>query len=36
VRALDVDWDDELADVCARLAEEPEAYWRTRADLPWH
>ena len=36
VRALDVDWDDELADVCARLAEAPEAYWRTRADLPWH
>lgn len=36
VRAVDVAWDDELADVCARLAEAPEAYWRTRSDLPWH
>lgn len=35
-RALEVRWDDALAGTCARLAEAPEAYWRTRADLPWH
>ena len=35
-RAADVRWDDELTDICARVAETPEAYWRTRADLPWH
>jgi aryl-alcohol dehydrogenase-like predicted oxidoreductase len=33
--ARDLDWDDELEQALAGLAEEPEAYWRTRAALAW-
>lgn len=33
--ALDVAWDDEAAAALTPLAEQPEAYWATRAALPW-
>jgi aryl-alcohol dehydrogenase-like predicted oxidoreductase len=33
--ALDIRWDDELERELAGLAEEPAAYWATRAELPW-
>ncbi len=33
--ALDLAWDDGLEQRLARLAEEPAAYWATRAELPW-
>jgi aryl-alcohol dehydrogenase-like predicted oxidoreductase len=36
LRALDVDYDDELDAELAGLVEEPEAYWATRAALPWN
>jgi hypothetical protein len=29
-------WDDEAAEALAGLAEEPEAYWRTRSELAWN
>ena len=34
-RALDLPLDVELANALASLAEAPDAYWRTRSDLPW-
>lgn len=34
--ALDVEYDDELDERLASLAEEPERYWSTRAGLPWN
>ena len=33
--ALDLAWDDGLEQRLAGLAEEPAAYWATRAELPW-
>ena len=33
--ALDLAWDDGLEQRLAGLAEEPAAYWATRAGLPW-
>ncbi len=35
VSALEIAWDDEAAESLAKLAEEPEAYWRRRSDQPW-
>jgi aryl-alcohol dehydrogenase-like predicted oxidoreductase len=34
--AREVAWDDELEERLAGLVEEPDAYWATRADLPWN
>ena len=34
--AADVAWDDELEQRLAGLAEEPEAYWAARSELPWN
>jgi aryl-alcohol dehydrogenase-like predicted oxidoreductase len=34
--ALTVPWDAEAAAALAALAEPPEAYWKTRAALPWN
>ncbi len=34
--ALDLAWDDELEQRLGGLAEEPAAYWETRAELPWN
>jgi aryl-alcohol dehydrogenase-like predicted oxidoreductase len=34
--AREVRWDDEAAEALAGLAEEPEAYWRTRSELAWN
>lgn len=34
--ALSVDWSDELAARLKPLAESPELYWATRADLAWN
>lgn len=34
--ALAVPWDEEAAAALAALAEPPEAYWSTRAALPWN
>jgi aryl-alcohol dehydrogenase-like predicted oxidoreductase len=34
--ALDVDYDEELDRSLARLTEEPDRYWATRATLPWN
>jgi aryl-alcohol dehydrogenase-like predicted oxidoreductase len=34
--ARHVSWDAEAADALDRMAEEPEAYWRTRAELVWN
>ena len=36
LRALDVSWDQEAEFEAQLLAEEPEAYWRTRSDLAWN
>ena len=35
-RALDVAWDDEAEAALAPIAEQAEAYWNTRAELPWN
>ena len=34
--ARELAWDDELEQRLAGLVEEPDAYWATRADLPWN
>jgi aryl-alcohol dehydrogenase-like predicted oxidoreductase len=34
--AARVAWDDEAARALGQLAEEPDAYWRTRSELPWN
>jgi aryl-alcohol dehydrogenase-like predicted oxidoreductase len=34
--AREVAWDDELDARLAGLVEEPDAYWATRAELPWN
>jgi aryl-alcohol dehydrogenase-like predicted oxidoreductase len=34
--ARDVVWDEELEERLAGLAEEPEAYWEARSELPWN
>jgi aryl-alcohol dehydrogenase-like predicted oxidoreductase len=36
LRALDVAWDDEADTTLQALAEAPQAYWKTRSDLPWN
>jgi aryl-alcohol dehydrogenase-like predicted oxidoreductase len=36
VRALDVEYDEELDAELAGLVENPESYWETRAALPWN
>ncbi|MCA9968746.1 MAG: hypothetical protein KC425_00950, partial [Anaerolineales bacterium] len=36
VLALDVAWDDALAQRLSSLAETPDVYWRTRSALPWN
>jgi aryl-alcohol dehydrogenase-like predicted oxidoreductase len=36
LRARDVVWDGELEQRLAGLAEEPEAYWAARSELPWN
>jgi aryl-alcohol dehydrogenase-like predicted oxidoreductase len=36
LEARALDWSDELEQRLAGLAEEPDAYWRTRAALPWN
>jgi aryl-alcohol dehydrogenase-like predicted oxidoreductase len=33
--ARELDWDDDLDQRLSGLAEEPAAYWKTRAELPW-
>jgi aryl-alcohol dehydrogenase-like predicted oxidoreductase len=33
--ALEVEWDDDLDERLAGLAEDPEAYWSARGALPW-
>ena len=33
--ARELNWDDELEQRLSGLAEEPAAYWNTRAELPW-
>ncbi len=33
--ARELNWDDELEQRLSGLAEEPAAYWKTRAELPW-
>lgn len=35
VRALTIAWDEEAAAALAALAEAPEKYWETRAELEW-
>ena len=32
----EVAWDDDLDERLAELVEEPDAYWATRAELPWN
>jgi aryl-alcohol dehydrogenase-like predicted oxidoreductase len=34
--AREVAWDDDLERALAGLVEEPDAYWATRAELPWN
>ena len=34
--ALELAWDDELERQFSGLSEEPAAYWKTRAELPWN
>ena len=34
--ARQVSWDGEAAEALDRMAEEPEAYWRTRGELVWN
>ena len=34
--ARQVPWNGEAAEALDRVAEEPEAYWRTRAALVWN
>jgi aryl-alcohol dehydrogenase-like predicted oxidoreductase len=34
--ARELAWDDELEQRLAGIVEEPDAYWATRADLPWN
>ena len=34
--ARQVAWDGEAAEALDRMAEEPGAYWRTRAELVWN
>jgi aryl-alcohol dehydrogenase-like predicted oxidoreductase len=36
LRALEVEYDEELDSVLARLTEDRDAYWATRAALPWN
>ncbi len=36
LRALETTWEDETEERLAHLAEEPERYWETRAELPWN
>jgi len=33
--ALQIPLDDEARDACAQMAQNPEAYWQTRSNLPW-
>lgn len=36
VRALDIEWTDELAEHLTALKESPAKYWSTRSRLPWN
>ncbi len=36
VAALQVTWDDELADSLSSLAEAPAVYWAKRSQMPWN
>ncbi len=36
VKALEVNWDDELADSLSGLAEAPAVYWAKRSQMPWN
>lgn len=36
ISAIDIEWDDELADWLADLGESPAEYWSTRSDLAWN
>jgi len=36
VAALDVTWDDQLADSLSSLAEAPAVYWARRSQMPWN
>lgn len=36
LRALDVEYDEDLEDELVGLTEEPDTYWATRAALPWN
>jgi aryl-alcohol dehydrogenase-like predicted oxidoreductase len=36
VKALEVTWDDELAESLSGLAEAPAVYWAKRSELPWN
>jgi aryl-alcohol dehydrogenase-like predicted oxidoreductase len=36
VKALEVNWDDELADSLSSLAEAPAVYWAKRSQMPWN
>ncbi len=36
LRSLEAAWDDEAQAAASRLAERPEDYWRTRANLAWN
>jgi aryl-alcohol dehydrogenase-like predicted oxidoreductase len=36
LRAVDVEYDDELDAELAGLVEDPDSYWETRAALPWN
>jgi hypothetical protein len=36
LRALEVEWTDELEARCEGLREESEDYWARRSSLPWN
>jgi aryl-alcohol dehydrogenase-like predicted oxidoreductase len=36
LKALELDWDEELDEELAGLAESPEVYWQTRKGLRWN
>ena len=36
VKAVEIDWDSETAEVLETLVEEPESYWKTRSELEWN
>ena len=36
LKSLDISWDEQAESKFHRLAEAPDAYWRTRSDLAWN